>query len=63
MAPEVVYDPSVYTKGRENLDNLVQQGALVRDPKRHCTCIGKSWVSTFRPGLWPSRLWMPMKPI
>ena len=34
VAPEVSpYDPSVYAKGRENLDNLVQQGALVRDSK------------------------------
>ena len=34
VAPEVSpYDPSVYAKGRENLDNLVQQGALVRDNK------------------------------
>ena len=34
VAPEVSpYDPSVYAKGRENLDGLVQQGALVRDSK------------------------------
>ena len=34
VAPEVSpYDPSVYAKGRENLDNFVQQGALVRDNK------------------------------
>lgn len=64
VAPEVSpYDPSVYAKGRENLDNLVQQGRWFGITKKRCTCIGKSWVSTFRPGLWPSRQWMPMKPI
>ncbi|HBW84594.1 MAG: hypothetical protein CMD92_05605 [Gammaproteobacteria bacterium] len=34
VAPEVSpYDPSVYAKGRENLDKFIEQGALVRDKK------------------------------
>ena len=48
------YDPSVYAKGRENLDNLVQQGALVRDEETlyvYRQIMGEH----IQTGIWPSR--------